>query len=201
MCIAYHSMSSPETSSYIVLLPDNLQAHQQACITMSPFFVLPSKLNYIKRPFTSLRVCFPHVHATPMRVLGLDVIVRPHGRHFCPERLKRELKRRARVPNLELLQHARVQDAQPTNLHVHVHIRVPLSSARVRRIRFLLLRARRRRVGRRPRTVVDRCSAAGEERRVCISAQRKHHNVYGEWGRSVKRTRRKSRDVPFRSLI
>jgi len=41
----------------------------------------------------------------------LDVVVRPHGWHLALERLERELERRARVPDLELLQHARVQDA------------------------------------------------------------------------------------------
>ena len=41
----------------------------------------------------------------------LDVVVRPHGWHLALERLKRELERRTRIPDLELLQHARVQDA------------------------------------------------------------------------------------------
>lgn len=38
----------------------------------------------------------------------LDVIVRPHRRHLRLERLERELERRARIPDLELLKHARV---------------------------------------------------------------------------------------------
>ena len=41
----------------------------------------------------------------------LDIIVRPHGWHVALERLKRELECRARVPDLELLQHARMQNA------------------------------------------------------------------------------------------
>ena len=38
----------------------------------------------------------------------LEVIVRPHLRHLRLERLERELERRARIPNVELLKHARV---------------------------------------------------------------------------------------------
>jgi hypothetical protein len=38
----------------------------------------------------------------------LGVIVRPHRWHLRFERLERELERRARIPDLELLEHARV---------------------------------------------------------------------------------------------
>jgi hypothetical protein len=57
----------------------------------------------------------------------LDIIVRPHDRHLALERLERELERRARVPDFELLQHTRVQDAQPS------YGRVLLASARAAR--------------------------------------------------------------------
>ena len=107
-----------------------------------------------------------------VRVPGLDIIVRPHGRHLCLERLKREFERRARVPDLELLEHARVQDAQPADLHVHAHTRLAPPRVRSNRRPVTLLLCARRLADRR-RTVVNRRRTTREERRVCIKKRKK----------------------------
>jgi hypothetical protein len=119
--------------------------HQQRVL----FFQIQSK--------TTLFVLLPP-RAISSSYVGV-IVVRPHGWHPCLERFKRKLERRARVPDLELLQHARVQDAQPADLNV------PLSSARIRSDHRFLSRTHLL-VDRWPRTIVDRRGAAREERHV-----------------------------------
>jgi hypothetical protein len=79
----------------------------------------------------------------------LDVVVRPHRRHLRLERLERELERRARIPDLELLKHARMQNPQLADLHVS--------------------RPRVLRIGGRPRAIKYRRGTTREERRVCTN--------------------------------
>ena len=76
-------------------------------ITPFPIFWRTSSPKYTERSLLPTFTCtLPHQSDT-----ALDIIVRPHGWHLALERLERKLERRAWVPDLELLQHARVQDA------------------------------------------------------------------------------------------
>jgi hypothetical protein len=99
--------------------------------------------------FLSTLSCFlfaSHVAVAIAMAPWLDIIIRPQRRHLGFEGFKRELERRARVSDLELFEHTRVQYAQLSDLYV-----LPVS------VSF--------RSG--PRTVVNCCGATGKECRVC----------------------------------
>lgn len=130
--------------------------------TLFSFFFLDKTPTYTEQ---SLLPTF--LRALHQSDTGLDdVIVRPHGWYLALERFKRELERRARVPDLELLQHARVQNTQPSYLQV-----LPVSAHRAHfergpcRIGFLGHTYQRFGGS---GAVVDRCGATGEKRRICI---------------------------------